>query len=246
MSGKALTFLDHLDELRRRLLISFVAVTLGAVACYFFSDGLIRFLLRPLGTEAGPLYFFSPSEAFLLKVKVSLFAGFLAASPVVMSQLWLFMSPALYPNERKIVIPLTALTTLLFLTGSAFCFWVVMPPALHFLIGMQSDVLKPLISTGSYVSFVSGMVLAFGVAFNLPVFTLAAVSFGFVTRKQLARYRRHAVLIIFIVAAVLTPSPDIASQIFLAVPLIILFELSLAGAAFMEVMRKKRPVKVGV
>lgn len=243
-NSQGLTIFQHLDELRKRLIISLLSVSVGAVACYFFSDGLIHFFLRPLGAQAGPLYFFSPSEAFLLKVKVSIFAGFVAAFPVVASQIWLFISPALYPNEKKALIPLVALTSFLFLAGSAFCFWVVLPPALQFLIGMQSDVLRPMISTGEYISFLSGMVLAFGIAFNLPVFIMAAVSFGFVKRGQLVKYRRHAIVIIFIAAAAMTPGPDIASQLFLAVPLVVLYELSVAGAAFVEALRKKRTSKV--
>jgi sec-independent protein translocase protein TatC len=131
----------------------------------------------------------------------------------------------------------------LFILGAAFSFYGVIPVTLHFLIGMQSEFMRPMVSVSEYLSFLTSMVFAFGVAFNLPVFILALVGSGLVSAKMLNQFQRWAILIIFILAAVLTPGPDIASQLMLAVPLLILFELSIAGAVVLERMRRKNSAK---
>ena len=234
------TFFEHLDELRQRLIVSLCAFFLCLVPAAVYSDRLLNWFMGPLIREIPAAYFFSPSDAFVVKIKVAMLAAAVLSSPVVMGQLWLFITPALYGNEKKALLPLVFLTTSLFILGAFFSFYGVIPVTLHFLIGMQSDFLRPMVSVSEYFSFLTSMVFAFGVAFNLPVFILALVGSGLVTAKMLNRFQRWAILIIFILAAVLTPGPDIASQLMLAIPLLILFELSVGGAVLLEKIRQKK------
>lgn len=220
--------------MRKRLVVCLVAVVAAALAAYPVSEPAIRFLLRPLGEEVRSLYFFSPSEAFALKVKIALLLGLVAASPVVLSQLWLFVSPALREKEKKAFPLLVFISSFLFLSGIVFCFFFVMPFALKFLLGLQSEVLRPMISVGPYFDFLTGMLLAFGAAFNMPLCLVALVFLGVLDVQTLVYHRRHAVVLIFIASAALTPSPDVASQILLAVPLLILFEAGVLGAKIAE------------
>ncbi|MBI3252488.1 MAG: twin-arginine translocase subunit TatC [Candidatus Omnitrophica bacterium] len=240
-----LTFFEHLGELRKRILISLFGILAAALVAYVYSDRLLAFVVSPLRGAVKEIYFFSPPEAFVIKVKLAILGGVFLALPLLAVQLWLFVSPALYGRERKLILPLAAVTSLLFLSGAAFCFFLVMPVALKFLIGMQSDFLKPMISMGEYTGFLSGMVLAFGVTFNLPLFILAAVFSGFLSARTLNRYQRHAIVLIFIAAAVMTPGPDVASQLFLAVPLLLLFELSVGAAMAVEYFKKRKKVPAG-
>lgn len=225
-----LTFLEHLEELRRRLLVCLAAVGMASAAGYFFSERAIRFLVGPLKAQTDAVYFFSPTEAFTLKVKVALLLGLAAAAPVILGELWLFVAPALHEKEKKVFLPLVFISSILFFTGVVFCFFIAMPFALKFLVGMQSDFLKPLLSVSEYMGFLFGMMLAFGIAFNMPLLILALVFLGFLDVERLNRYQRHVIVLIFIAAAVLTPGPDVASQMMLAVPLLVLFEISVLGA----------------
>ncbi len=236
----SLTFFGHLEELRKRILIALSAVAVGTFLSYFYCDKLLKILMMPMNKTIDKVYFFSPAEAFLVKMKVAFLSGVFLASPVVISQIWFFISPALYKNEKKIVVPLILITSFLFLLGAVFCFYFVLPFALKFLVGQETEFLQPVISVGHYISFLSGMLLSFGLAFNVPVFILALVFLGVLSSKFLNRYQRHAVVLIFIAAAVLTPGPDIASQLFLAFPLLLLFELSVAGAKVIEIFKKNR------
>ena len=234
-----LTFFEHLDELRKRIVISLVALLIGTIAGCYYADPLLRLLLQPVASEIHEFYFFSPTAAFLIKFKIALLLGILAASPVIISQLWFFVSPGLHGKEKKMVIPLIGVTSVLFLSGAFFCFAVVIPFAFKFLVGMQTEFLKPMISIESYMNFLFGMLLAFGISFNMPVFIMAFVRVGLLSVKTLNRYQRHAIVLIFIIAAVLTPTPDISGQLMLAVPLVCLFELSIVGSYVIEKFKKK-------
>ena len=233
-AGPPLTFFEHLEEFRHRLLISVAAVAAGTFVGYFFSDRALRFFLRPIREEIGQAYFFSPAEAFVVKLKTAMLLGVLLSAPVLFSQFWFFISPALFHKEKKFFLALVGITSILFLSGALLCFYEVLPVALRFLVGMRSDYLAPMISITEYVSFLTGMSLAFGVAFNLPVVILGLVKAGVLNSKMLNHYQRHAVVLIFILAAILTPGPDIASQFMLAVPLLVLFEASVFLAALIE------------
>ena len=238
-----LSFFEHLDELRKRLVISLAAFFIALIVPFIYSDWLLDILVRPLTGEVASVYFFSPADAFIVKIKVSLLAAIVLSAPVVFGQLWLFISPALYGNEKRTILPLVFITTALFLLGALFSFYEVAPAALHFLIGMQTPFMKPMVSVSEYISFLTSMVFAFGVAFNLPVFILALVGSGIVNTRTLHKFHRFFIVLIFIAAAVLTPGPDVASQLLLAVPLLILFELSLVGAVIIEKIRNKKRIQ---
>ena len=239
------TFFEHLEELRRRLAVSLAALLAAFVVPFVYSDRLLDFLSSPLTGVLPNVYFFSPADAFVVKVKVSLLAACVLACPVVLGQIWLFISPALYPNEKKAVLPLVVLTSVLFLCGGAFSFYKVVPMALQFLIGMQTSFMKPMVSVSEYLSFLTSMVLAFGIAFNLPVFVLALVGSGAVSAKMLVNFQRYAIVLIFIAAAVLTPGPDVASQILLALPLLALFEFSVVAAVILERLKIRKTEAAG-
>ena len=235
-----LTFFEHLEELRKRLVISLALIGLGTAAGFFYSDAVLKFLLTPIESKIDQVYFFSPAEAFVVKFKVAFLFGVIVASPGVISQLWLFLSPALHTREKRAMIPLVVATSFLFLSGVLFCFYLAMPYALQFLIGMQTDFLKPLLSIKNYVDLLFGMLIAFGFCFTLPIFVMMLAFWGVLNSRVLNKYQRHAILGIFIIAAVVTPTPDFTGQILLAVPLLLLFELSVVGCRAIEWFKQKR------
>lgn len=232
-------FVFHLEELRKRLLISIIAFVSATILCFIFSKELIDFLIEPLQkSQNAELFFHKPYDAFLTHLKVSGLVGLILSSPVLFSQAWLFLTPGLYPNERKLIFPLIFVSVLLFLIGASFAFFVVIPIGLHFLLSFQTEGLRPLLGIGPYFSFVVGMVISFGVLFDFPVVILGLVKLGVVKSSALARLRKVIIVGIFILAAILTPSPDPVSQLCLALPLILLFEVSLWIAKFMEKTKK--------
>jgi sec-independent protein translocase protein TatC len=237
------TFFEHWDELRWRLVVSLGAFFICALPPIFYSDRLLGWLVAPLVREVPSVYFFSPADAFVVKIKVSLLAAAVLSSPMILGQLWIFVSPALYGNEKKAARPLILISSVLFVLGALFSFYVILPVTLHFLIGMQSEYMKPLVSVSEYISFLTSMILAFGVSFNLPVFILVPVAAGLVSAKMLNKLQRWAIVSIFILAAVLTPSPDVASQLLLAIPLLILFEISVLGAVIYEKIKCQKRTK---
>jgi len=232
-------FLTHLEELRRRLILVLVVFCVATGVCYFFSQQLVDFFAEPLrrfqGTE---LYFQKPYEAFLTHIKVAAVAGLFFSSPVLLGQAWLFLAPGLYPDEKKIIFPLILASVLLFVGGAVFAYQAVIPWGLRFLLAFQTESLKPLIGIGPYFSFTLGMLLAFGVLFEFPIVILGLVQLGVVSPETLAKSRKVIILGIFVIAAVLTPSPDPVSQLLLAIPLFLLFEASLWLAR-----RLKKPAK---
>ena len=222
-------FLPHLEELRRRLLISLLSFCLLTLICFFFSHALLDFLVFPLTRyQEISLYFQKPYEAFSAHLKVSALAGFLASSPILITQAWLFLSPGLYPAEKRVLGLLALVTSGLFLSGALFAYYAVIPVSLRFLLSFQTSGLRPLLGMDEYFSFLTGMILIFGVLFNFPVVIFGLVRLGVVNPDALSRARRGVIVFLFVLAAVLTPSPDPVSQILLALPLVLLFEISLA------------------
>ena len=226
----------HLAELRRRLIACAAALGLASVAAYPFADRIFGLLVAPLKPE--PVYFTSPADAFMIKLRIAVSTGVVIASPFLSGQIWLFISPALYPKEKRAILPLALATALFFVVGALFAFFLVLPPTVGFLIGFRTPSLQPLISVDRYVAFAVGFVLAFGVAFNLPV-AVAALSFvGLVRHRDLVRWRKVVIVVLFFAAAVLTPSPDVLSQLLLGIPLVLLYEASLIAAWWIERRRK--------
>ena len=221
------TFWNHLEELRKRLIISVVSVFVTSFVCYFFSGRIISFLTAPLAALAQKAYFLSPYDAFLIKLQVSFWGGVFLSAPLLLTETWLFIAPGLYAKERKAFLFLLFSSVALFLLGLSLAFFAVIPVTLRFFLGFSTPELSPLISIEKYLGFVIWMGLAFGLAFETPLFLVGLVKFGILEIEQLQKMRRYIIVGIFIFSAVVTPSPDPLSQCLLAVPLWILFEASL-------------------
>ncbi|NOY88752.1 MAG: twin-arginine translocase subunit TatC [FCB group bacterium] len=234
----AMPFLEHLEELRWRLLKSIVAVIVLAFVAFYFSDYLIRFIKIPLGDV--PLYNIKVTGSFYAYLKVSLITGLLAALPVVFYQLWSFISPGLYKHEKAMVIPLVMISTILFLIGGAFCFVMVLPLSFKFLTGFSGDIIKNTITIGSYINFVGLLLISFGFAFQLPILAYFLAKIGLISAHTLSKGRRYAVVMILIVGAILTP-PDVFTQVLLAVPLYFLYEISIV---VVKITQRKKHKKI--
>lgn len=241
--------LDHLVELRSRLLRCVLALGITFCICLYFADDIFSFLVQPL-TKAFPagegrLIYTKLYEAFFVELKVALFAAFFFSFPVIANQLWAFVAPGLYAKEKKAFLPFLVATPVLFTTGAALAYYIVMPTAFRWFLGFEGDKgglkLEALPGTGDYLSLVMQFILAFGFSFLLPVLLMLLNRAGIVTRQQLVGARRYVIVAITAVAAVITP-PDVISQLMLAIPLVILFEGSLILMWFSEKRAKKKQV----
>ena len=226
--------LEHLIELRQRLLWCVLALTIAFAVCFYYADEIFGILVRPLTSAFGPgdgrLIYTKLYEAFFVEVKVALFAAFFLAFPIIANQLWAFVAPGLYAKEKRAFLPFLIATPVLFVAGASLAYFVVMPLAFRYFLKFEGVTgglkMEALPAAGDYLSLVMQFILAFGVCFLLPVLLLLLNRAGIVTRAQLAGLRRYMIVGSFALAAVLTP-PDIMSQIFLGLPLILLFEGSL-------------------
>lgn len=235
--------LDHLIELRRRLLWSLAALAGAFGICLYFARPIFAFLVQPLlKAGQGKLIYTDIFEAFFVNVKVAFFAAIMVAFPVIASQIWKFVAPGLYKNEKQALLPFLVMTPVLFLMGAALAYYVAMPLALRFLLSYQGNVggvdQQALPGVGNYLDFVTKFLFGFGVAFLLPVLLMLLEQAGIVTRNQLKAGRRYAIVGAFAVAAVLTP-PDVVSQLMLAVPLVALYEFALIAILFTERRRSR-------
>ena len=236
------TFIEHLEELRKRLIISLIAVGIGFGICYIFAKEIFQLLMIPLikALPAGAsMIFTSLPEAFFTYLKVALLAGIFVASPVILYQVWLFVAPALYSHEKRYAIPFVISSTLLFIGGAAFGYFIVFPFGFKFFMGFATDFIQPAPKLKEYLSFCSMLLLAFGLIFELPLFIFFLSKLGVVNARMLARNRRYVILGIFAVAAILTP-PDVVTQVMMAGPLLLLYEVSIWIAKIVE---KKREVE---
>jgi len=234
-------FTSHLDELRKRLIRILIAVGIGFVACWYLREWLFQVITAPLVKvlpQNSHMIYTSLPEAFFNYMKISFYASRFLTSPFTLYQLWKFVSPGLYPTEKKYVAPFVISSTILFIGGVLFGYYLALPPAYSFFVEFSSDFLKPMFSLKEYLSLSLKLLLAFGLSFELPVFIFFMAKIGIVNSKTLAKQRRYAILVIFIAAAILTPSPDAVTQIIMAIPLMILYEFSIFIARFAE---KKHP-----
>ena len=225
-------FTAHLEELRSRLITCIVAVVVGFVISYAVKEQLFKILTRPLIAVMGAgdkLIFTGLAEAFFTYLKVSFLSALLLAAPVILYQFWMFVAPGLYDKERRLLIPILFLSCLFFIGGGLFGYFFVFPLGFKFFLGFSSDTIKALPSMREYLSFSSKMLLAFGLAFELPIVMTFMAKLGMVSVAFLKKNRKYAVLLIFIVAAILTP-PDALSQIMMAIPLMGLYEIGILGA----------------
>lgn len=243
-------FLDHLEELRQRLFWMAGAIVIGVIIAFFLLSKLdiIRLLERPIlpylidkqGVHHNLIYT-HPGTSFSILLNASLVLGIILASPIVIGQLWAFMSPALYPHEKKVVIPVLFGMVALFLAGIALSYFVVLPLTLGFLMSIESSALTPMISATEYFDFAIAMCLASGVVFEVPIAVLFLTALGLVTPAFLHKYRRHAIVICLVAAAFITPGGDPYSLMALAIPLYLLFELSVivSHVAFRKRLKRK-------
>ncbi|MBF0625312.1 MAG: twin-arginine translocase subunit TatC [Magnetococcales bacterium] len=235
--------LDHLIELRRRLMISAGAVLVGFLVCYTFAEHLFAFLAQPLRDVMGPeakMIITAPHEAFFTFIKVSFYGGLFLALPVALTQLWLFVAPGLYQHERKTIFPFLLITPLLFFLGGAMAYYVVFPFAFTFFIGLISnEAIDTLFTMREYLDVVIQMVFAFGLTFELPVGLLLLIKAGVITTQSLVNKRKYAIVAAFVVGAILTP-PDPFSQVMLAVPLLAMYEISILWGRVMERKARER------
>ena len=230
----------HLEELRWRIIKALGAVAAAFAGAYNFADWLFQFLSRPLlavnigsGPDATAVHLIGTGvgEAFFTKLKVSLIAGIFVASPVILYQIWQFVAPGLYDSEKRYVRPFVFFGTFFFVAGAWFCYTAVLPVGYRFFVDQYAGIgVSPEIRISEYLSFTARMLLAFGATFELPVVTFFLARLGFVTYRGMLGYTRYAILVIFIVAAMLTPGPDVASQLLMAGPLLVLYALSILVA----------------
>jgi len=233
--------LDHLIELRTRLVRCVMALAVGFAVCFYYADPILGFLIQPLKSAfpegEGQLIFTKLYEVFFVELKVGLFAGFFVSFPIIANQLWAFVAPGLYAREKKAFLPFLIATPVLFVAGAALAYYVVMPTAFKWFLGFGGEAgglqIQALPAADDYLGLVMQFILAFGMSFLLPVLLLLLNRAGIVTRKQLAGARRYVIVAILILAAVVTP-PDPGSQLLLAVPLVLLFEGALLVMRFSE------------
>ena len=238
-----LPFTGHLDELRKRLITCFIAIGIGFVASYAFKDKLFSILVNPLVSvmEAGDtLIFTGLPEAFFTYLKVALLSGIMLAAPVIIYQFWMFVTPGLYKKERQILIPIVILSSVFFIGGSLFGYFIVFPWGFKFFLGFATETIRPLPSMKEYLSFSAKLLLAFGLVFELPLVLTFLARIGIVSVDFLKKNRKYALLLFFVGAAILTP-PDVVTQIMMALPLMLLYEISIIGA---KVFGKKKPEEV--
>jgi len=247
---KMMSFFEHLGDFRKKITVSLIALCVTFVFAFNYSEYIMKYIMFPLRyslefsvrkmymyfayhdkLQSTKLVFLSPAEGFWMNMKISLVAAFILSLPVIFQQLWSFISPGLHGKEKKYVVPFVLIATVLFLTGAAFCFFIVLPFALDFLLTYKTgDFMMPMLSVGHYVDFCLKFVLAFGAVFELPVFIVFFTKMGLVTPKILAKHRKYAIVGAFIVAAILTPTPDAFNQTLMALPMIVLYEVGILAS----------------
>ena len=230
-AGK-LPFTGHLEELRKRLIVCFVSVGIGFAISYGFKEQLFQILTRPLIAVMAAddkLIFTGLPEAFFTYLKVAFLSGIMLSTPIILYEFWMFVAPGLYRKEKRFLLPIVSLSTLFFLGGSLFGYFVVFPFGFKFFLGFASETIQPLPSMKEYLSFSAKLLLAFGLVFELPLVITFLSKMGLVTVDFLKKNRKYALLLFFAGAAILTP-PDVVTQIMMALPLMILYEISIIGA----------------
>jgi sec-independent protein translocase protein TatC len=235
------SLVDHLNDLRKRLLHAILGVAAGMAAVGYFSERLFRWVMLPvirsLPQNQQQLHYTSYVEPFMVYLKVALYGGIFASAPYALWQVWLFLAPALYRRERRLVVPFLAAGTSLFYAGAAFCYFVVMPAAFPALAAIAGDDMTPVLTMTEQLSLVLAMLLGFGVVFEVPVVIAFLSMIGVVSAEFLARYRRHAIVVNVALAALLTPTGDPFNLALMAVPMIVFYEI---GILLARVLGKKR------
>jgi sec-independent protein translocase protein TatC len=236
--GEEASLVEHLDELRTRLIISLLALAAGFTVAFVFHAHLLDWLNQALPKDKGKPVTLGVTEPFVTSIKISIYAGFALALPVILYELWSFFAPAFEEHAQRIVAGFVALATGLFAGGMAFAYWVVLPPAVHFLTNYDSSQYDIQVRASYYYSFAALMIVGIALIFELPIFVLALVRLGVLTTEKLRRNRRTG-YVVMIVIAILLPTVDPVSLVFEAVPLLVLFELSIWLSVLMERRRRR-------
>lgn len=239
MTEKNMTLIEHLEELRRVFIISIVAVLVAAAASYFaFGEQIFELIMRPLKEFGVPLIYIGVTEAFITKIKVSIFAGIILALPIILWQFWSFIVPALHRHEKKYFYLLVPTSLVLFAAGVLFAYTTVLRFAVRFLMVVSGEGLEAMISVGKYVTFLFAFLIPFGFVFQLPLVVFFLTRMGLITPQFLSRNRKYAILVMVVVAAVLTP-PDVISQMLLGGPMILLYEISILISRLVKARKKE-------
>lgn len=240
-AGAEMTLMEHLRELRNRVLVSAVAVVLGMMVCLFFWETIVGWLIAPARAHQGPefgLAVFGPTETIGVLFKVGMYGGLMVASPVVLYEMLAFIVPGLTPKERKLILPGLFGVIAFLLGGMAFAYWVILPASLGFLLDLGSDNFNPVIGAKQYMDFAMRIVFWVGLSFELPMILALLAKLGMVRARQLLGFWRYAVVIIFIIAAIVTPTPDPLTQSLVAGPLLALY---VVGIGFAWIVQPRRP-----
>jgi sec-independent protein translocase protein TatC len=236
-----MTFLEHLDELRRRIIYSLYALIAACLVTFWYVTPMSMYMLRyfaGLGGTSGKLVFQQLTEGFMFNLKIGALAGLIVASPFIFAQLWLFVAPGLYTREKKVVVPFVTFSTVLFVGGAAFAHIVAFPSMFKFFVSFSNEYMQGLFPIREVFAFYVQMVLGLGLVFEIPILVFFLAHFGIVTAGFLLRKTKYAILIIFIIAAIITPSPDPINQCIFAAPMLVLYAISI-GVAWM--FGKKKP-----
>jgi sec-independent protein translocase protein TatC len=237
MAEKEMAFFDHLEELRNRIIISILAVIISSAALFLFMPGFIEILREEL--IGVPLHVFSPMEAIFVTFKASIYAGIVISSPLIIYEIWAFVSPGLTKKERRMVIFALIPTIALFLVGALFAYAVILPITLRFFFKFSYQMSTPLFGLDNTLSFVFSMLFIFGIVFQFPLVIAVLTRLGVINHEQLSSKRKHAFLLIFVVAGIITPDPTVVSQTIVGIPLYVLFEISIWVAYLLEGKREK-------
>lgn len=235
-NGTRMGFIEHLEELRSRMIKCLMTVFVFSCVSYLFVMQILGYAIKPVGK----VVFLSPQEAFFSYFILAFFIGLFLSSPVIIFQIWRFVSTGLLKQERKFLLIYGFISFLLFVVGIIFAFFLILPVGVKFLLSFGTDFLQPMISVSRYISFVGMVLLGFGIVFQLPIVILFLTQVGWVSTLTIRRNRKYAILLIFITSAVMTPSPDVLSQLLMAGPLLLLLEISIWLAVLLEWRRRKR------
>ncbi len=225
LKEKKASFIDHLEELRKRIIASLVVVLIIAIICFAFAQKILNFILK--WTNIGTAYFFSPTEAFMVHIKVAIFAGLFVAFPFILYQVWAFIGPGLTESEQRVSLPFMISGILLFLLGCAFAFFLLIPIGLKFFFSFGTEYLRPIMNVNKILEFVLWCIVGSGFLFQIPLVLFFLVKLGLVQVSTLTKHRAELIVAILVIAAIITPTGDMFTLLLIALPLILLIELSL-------------------
>lgn len=237
MENKQLTLVEHLSELRKRIIIIFLGIIVGSIIGYRFVDNIVEILVKP--AEKLEFIYLSPPELFLAYIKIAIISGLIISSPITLMQIWLFIKPGLKPNERKYLRFALGMGIIFFLIGIVFAYFTLVPITINFFTQISQNEIAPLFSFDSYLSFISSILLSSGLIFELPLLIILLAQLNLINANTLKKYRKYVILIIFIVAGIITP-PDVISQTLLGLPMVFLYEVSIWIASIIGKRKKEK------